>query len=148
MAQRQPVSLGSWLMGAVAVALLGRWLFALHPAVGAAFLALIAAGVALALHQSYLRRRRGYWIEVLSPNRLRGEPDVFGVVYREGEREIWFMGRELSARCKWPLEIPSAAAWEASIGDWATGRRTEILRRVQEHSFVARRCEMVEASAG
>jgi hypothetical protein len=84
-----------------------------------------------------------FWVEYLSPARLRGGSKQFAIVYHEGVREIAFNGLVRCPPERDLLYFPPAEAWPAAVEAWARERRSEILERLREDAIV-RRCDMVE----
>ncbi|MBM3977319.1 MAG: hypothetical protein FJ299_10055 [Planctomycetes bacterium] len=138
-----PLGWRGWTLLAVMCAFVTKALWQWSAWAAGAFAVVCAAG-ALSVYAAQRRaRRRGYWIEYLSPNQVRGGSEQFAIVYHEGEQEIWFNGLVRSPRERDLLHFPGAEAWTAAVDAWARERRSEILERLREDAIV-RRCDLVE----
>jgi hypothetical protein len=111
-----------------------RWAFAGVLAVG---LGLVVA-VFLARRR---QRRRGFWVEYISPAVLRAAEGKLSIVYHEGMEKLVFYGEERPAPACHLLFVPHD--WDGTVEPWARGRREVILERLRAHR-IAGRCEIVE----
>jgi len=110
----------------------------------AALLMVLAIGAGIAsMRERHRRRMQGFWIEYVSPNVLRADEHDFAIVYHEGEESLFFYGKERSRPERDRLLIPSAAAWDAVVPQWARGRRELITQRLVADRIV-QRCDIIE----
>jgi len=93
-----------------------------------------------------LREARGYWVEYLSPGRLRAGQDDIAVVYHEPDLAVYFSGRQRPRPARTLLEIPSPSAWSSKVPEGRRERRDVILARVLADGLV-KRCEVVESDS-
>ena len=93
------------------------------------------------------RLAQGYWVEYISPARLRADEHEFAIVYHEDKESIFFEGREQARPEQDHLSIPSAAAWDSRTPLWAQGRREIITQRLLADKIV-QRCKIVEGDKG
>jgi len=75
--------------------------------------------------------RQGYWVEYVSPGRLRADEDDFAVVYHELERWQFFCGKTNGQGKSDQLSFPDDAAWQEQSPGWLSGKREIVLERVE-----------------
>lgn len=88
---------------------------------------------------------RGYRIEHVSSAFLQAEEGDFGVVYREGSRQLLFLGVQRPEPEADVLFVPSETAWASRVEPWARNRRAQILDRLLRDPLV-QRCEIRSSS--
>lgn len=107
------------------------WWLVRHPLALAVIVALAAWGGVSWKREQQRRMREGYWIEWLTPGRVRDGPDDAALVYHEGEREYGLPAKERIDGDGAKLYVPSPARWNEAAPEWARDRRDEIIGRVE-----------------
>ena len=74
--------------------------------------------------------REEYWVEYLSPGRLRGDEDTFAVVYHEGEQQQFFNGKIGNRSRLDQLVFPDEESWLKGAPEWLQGKRQIVLKRI------------------
>ena len=93
----------------------------------------LVAGVWVLIKREEQRHvRQGYWVEYLSPGRVRDDKETFAVVYHEAERWQFFYGKTARRGELDRLLFPDEAAWQSRSPNWLNGKRVLVLSRIQK----------------
>ena len=94
-------------------------------------------------HQERKRVEQGFWVEYISPGRLRAGENDFAVVYHEGNVSHFFYGSiDRSSRLE-KLNVPDEVRWQEQVPDWLLGKRAVVLEHIRQR---LRRVEIVAES--
>ena len=78
------------------------------------------------LNSSQQRKKRGYYVD------SSGGAEEGTVIYHEGEHtlDLYFQ--------RYPniIYVPTDAAWQEQMPDWAKDRKTEIMERIKSHYHI------------
>ena len=93
----------------------------------------VALAIWWSIHQDNQRQiRRGYWVEYLSPGRLRDGNDDCALIYHEGNNSVTFYGKERNRGRDSIIFVPSSSAWPTEVSEWAKDHREIFLTRIQQ----------------
>ncbi len=98
---------------------------------GATFWVIVYFGTPIITkRQERARAERGYWVEYLSSNTLRSDPEDFGLAYHQGDQWRIFTDKRTKDVGE-ILHLPDEEEWRTEMPEWLRGQRGIVVRRLQ-----------------